>query len=93
MSQNKQLKHSIEVPIVLSLSTDNQYGTNHMTISVKECEIKLDMAIKLTSGLSDEKVRWGHEIENLIASEIYIPGDCLIATGIFWNNYLISYHL
>jgi dynein heavy chain len=34
---------------------------------IKECEIKLESAQKLTGGLGGEKVRWAEDIEKLKA--------------------------
>ena len=48
---------------------------------MKECEIKLERAQKLTEGLSEEKERWGSDIERLQARIELIPGDAIIAAG------------
>lgn len=33
-----------------------------LTKKIEECEIKLERAKKLTDGLSEESVRWAHDI-------------------------------
>lgn len=43
--------------------------------------MKLDRAIKLTGGLSDEKERWGKDIEILKSKEFLIPGNSILAAG------------
>ena len=48
---------------------------------MKECEIKLERAQKLTEGLSEEKERWGRDIERLQVRVELIPGDAIIAAG------------
>lgn len=52
-----------------------------MTSKINECQLKLDRAQKLTEGLSDEKVRWSHDIQELSKSFDYLPGDSLIGAG------------
>ncbi|KAL4464296.1 hypothetical protein ABPG72_011341 [Tetrahymena utriculariae] len=52
-----------------------------LTNDISECQLKLDRAQKLTSGLSDEKVRWSKDIEILQNNEILIPGDTVIGAG------------
>lgn len=37
--------------------------------------------MKLTVALSDEKIRWGIDVQKLIEKEVFIPGDSIIATG------------
>jgi dynein heavy chain len=48
---------------------------------MEECQIKLERAFKLTSGLSDEKLRWTSDIEKLSAREPLIPGDSIISAA------------
>jgi len=48
---------------------------------IKMCELKLDRAQKLTGGLSDEKVRWGHDVGVLQSREPLILGDSIIGAG------------
>jgi len=48
---------------------------------MEECQIKLERAHKLTSGLSDEKERWTLDIEKLSAREPSIPGDSLVSAA------------
>lgn len=36
-----------------------------LTSQIKECEVKLERAQKLTDGLKDEKERWSSDIERL----------------------------
>ena len=57
------------------------------------CKIKLDRAIKLTSGLSGEKIRWTEDISSLQALEDLLAGNSVIAAGMvaysgaFTSNY------
>lgn len=53
----------------------------HLTQKINECQLKLDRAQKLTDGLSDEKVRWAHDIEVMSKSFAFLPGDSLIGAG------------
>ncbi|CAD8156782.1 unnamed protein product [Paramecium pentaurelia] len=48
---------------------------------MKECEIKLERAQKLTEGLSEEKERWGRDIKSLQAKVELLPGDAIVAAG------------
>ena len=48
---------------------------------IKECELKLDMAQRLTTGLSEEQIRWKVDINELEKKEPLMPGDSVIATG------------
>jgi len=48
---------------------------------IQECEIKLIRAQKLTSGLSDEKTRWGLDIEKLQLQEPLVPGNSLLSAA------------
>ena len=48
---------------------------------IDECQIKLDRAQKLTSGLSDEKLRWGNDVNTLSAGEVLVAGDSVIGAG------------
>jgi len=46
-----------------------------------ECEIKLENALKLTSGLGSEKIRWGESAVNLRKDMVNLLGDILVAVG------------
>lgn len=48
---------------------------------MKECEVKLERAQKLTEGLSEEKERWGLDVQKLQAKVELLPGDAIIAAG------------
>lgn len=48
---------------------------------IKECELKLDMAQRLTTGLSEEQIRWKVDIGELEKKEPLMAGDSVIATG------------
>ena len=52
-----------------------------LTKEINNCEIKLDRAQKLTEGLSDEKVRWGVEVDSLSSKFDLLAGDSLIGAG------------
>jgi len=52
-----------------------------LTKNIHECEIKLERAKKLTSGLSDEKERWAIEVERLESQQVYIPGNSILSAG------------
>jgi len=52
-----------------------------LTQKIKECEIKLERAQKLTEGLSDEKTRWARDIDILNSKYGLLAGDSLIAAG------------
>lgn len=55
--------------------------------------LKLERAIKLTSGLSGEQKRWGVEIETLKNNELYLAGNSVIGaamvaySGAFTSKY------
>lgn len=59
----------------------------------EECRVKLERAIKLTGGLSGEKIRWSNDIEDFKKRENLIPGDSVIGAGMvaysgpFTSNY------
>lgn len=48
---------------------------------IKECEIKLERAQKLTDGLKDEKTRWSNDIQTLSIKGANYPGDASIAAA------------
>ena len=48
---------------------------------IKECELKLDMAQRLTTGLSEEQIRWKVDIGELEVKDPLMAGDSVIATG------------
>lgn len=52
-----------------------------LTSKINECQLKLDRAQKLTEGLSEEKIRWGNDIEIMSKSFDFLPGDSLIGAG------------
>jgi dynein heavy chain len=52
-----------------------------LTKKIRECEVKLERAQKLTEGLSDEKERWTRDIETMSNRGDLIPGDAVIASG------------
>jgi dynein heavy chain len=52
-----------------------------LTKNIQECEIKLDRAKKLTSGLSGEKSRWEREVARLQSLAQYIPGNSLLSAA------------
>jgi len=52
-----------------------------LTNRKKECEVKLDRANKLTTGLSDENKRWSEEVAQLEKKFDFLPGDSIIAAG------------
>ena len=60
---------------------------------MEQCKVKLERALKLTSGLSDEKVRWSIDIQGMQAREELIPGNSVIGAGMlsyagpFTSNY------
>ena len=47
----------------------------------KACQDRLDLAERLTSGLSSENVRWGKEIDNLRRQEITMGGNVLLSAA------------
>ncbi|CAG9819626.1 unnamed protein product [Phaedon cochleariae] len=49
--------------------------------SISLCEEKLNRALRLITGLSDEKVRWLETIRNIEANVVNITGDILICSG------------
>ena len=73
--------------------TDCIESKEKLTNDIKQCEIKLDRAKKLTSGLSDEKERWTLEIERLCSLTKYIAGNSIISAamisygGVFTAEY------
>ena len=48
---------------------------------IKDCQIKLDRAHQLTSGLKDEGERWKRDVQTLSTKGEYIPGDSVIAAA------------
>ena len=60
---------------------------------MEKCKITLDRAIKLTSGLSGEKVRWTDDIAGLSSKEDLLAGNSVIGAGMvaysgpFTSNY------
>lgn len=69
-----------------------------LTKKISECEIKLDRAKKLTSGLSGEKDRWEIEVARLNSLVKYIAGNSIISAamisygGAFTANYRALMH-
>ena len=64
-----------------------------MTNQIKECEIKLERAQKLTDGLKDEKERWSRDIERLSEIGTLYPGDSAIAAAMlsYSGSFVASY--
>ena len=52
-----------------------------MSKKILECQIKLDRAKKLTTGLSDEKERWTLEVERLLGLTKYQVGNSILSAG------------
>jgi dynein heavy chain len=48
---------------------------------IRECQVKLERAQKLTDGLSEEKERWAHDIEKLNEKANLVPAHSIIAAG------------
>ena len=48
---------------------------------IKECNLKLERANKLTTLLADEKERWSLEIERFKQDKLLIPSNCLFISG------------
>lgn len=48
---------------------------------IQDCQIKLERAIKLVAGLSEEQQRWGKEIKIMEANFELITANCVIAAG------------
>lgn len=48
---------------------------------ILECQVKLDRAKKLTTGLSDEKERWTLEVERLMGLTKYQAGNSILSAG------------
>ena len=42
---------------------------------------RLNLAERLTDGLSSEKERWGLAVEELISSEVTMAGDVMVAAS------------
>lgn len=51
--------------------------TNEITL----CKVKLERAKKLISGLSDEQVRWSHDVKRLEEDSKKIAGNCAVSAG------------
>ncbi|CAH1982445.1 unnamed protein product [Acanthoscelides obtectus] len=49
--------------------------------SIAFCEERMNRAVRLISGLADERVRWTETIENIEANVINVTGDILICSG------------
>jgi dynein heavy chain len=54
---------------------------NNLKRTIESNEQKLERAKKLTNLLRDENERWGNEISSLILEKDFIPGNCLISSG------------
>jgi len=52
-----------------------------LTNKKMECELKLERANKLTSGLGDEKDRWSREILGFEKRRVLLPGDAVVSAG------------
>jgi dynein heavy chain, axonemal len=52
-----------------------------LTKKILECEVKLDRAKKLTSGLSGEKQRWEQEVKRLESLAKYLPGNSILSAA------------
>lgn len=52
-----------------------------LTKKIKECEIKLDRAQKLTDGLKEEKERWSRDIDLISKQFDLLAGNTCIAAG------------
>jgi dynein heavy chain len=52
-----------------------------LTKKILECEVKLDRAKKLTSGLSGEKDRWEQEVKRLESLAKYLPGNSILSAA------------
>ena len=67
-----QLKRAFE------LATDEKA---RVEAEAKDCMDRLNLAERLTNGLSSEKERWGLAVEELIASEVTMAGDVMVAAS------------
>ncbi len=69
-----------------------------LTKKILECEVKLDRAKKLTSGLSGEKDRWEKEVKRLESLAKYLPGNSILSAamvsygGAFTSKYRQELH-
>ena len=69
-----------------------------LTKKILECEVKLDRAKKLTSGLSGEKDRWEQEVKRLESLGKYLPGNSILSGamvsygGAFTSKYRQQLH-
>merc|ERR1711871_367371 len=68
----EQLKRAFE------LATEEK---SRVEAEAKECMNRLNLAERLTDGLSSEKERWGLAVEELISSEVTIAGDVMVAAS------------
>lgn len=69
-----------------------------LTKKILECQVKLERAKKLTSGLSGEKDRWEKEVMRLESLAKYLPGNSIISAamisygGAFTSHYRTELH-
>ena len=68
----EQLKRAFE------LATEEK---SRVEAEAKECMNRLNLAERLTDGLSSEKERWGLAVEELISSEVTMAGDVMVAAS------------
>ncbi len=52
-----------------------------LTMKMKDCEVQLERAKKLTDGLSDEKERWTNDIERLKGNLDMLPGNSAVSAS------------
>lgn len=83
LAEKKEMLAKIEAKI-LKLEEDFKITLarkEKLEHDAEECKVKLDRAIKLTSGLSSEKVRWSNDIQLFTSKEFLIAGNSVIGAG------------
>ena len=69
----------------MKVLTDEFEGATNEANELKEnaakTEKKLTLAERLVNGLSDEKVRWAQNIENMKVANLRLIGDCLVCAS------------
>eukprot|EP00742_Colponemidia_sp_Colp-10_P007220 GILJ01007760.1.p1 GENE.GILJ01007760.1~~GILJ01007760.1.p1 ORF type:complete len:2640 (-),score=434.68 GILJ01007760.1:74-7498(-) len=83
LNDAKSRLHGVEMKIMeLEIAYNESLSRKEqLSKEVHECELKLERATKLMSGLGGEKDRWTEILEGQAVDMERVPGDCLISAA------------
>ncbi|RNF12557.1 dynein heavy chain 9, axonemal isoform 2 [Trypanosoma rangeli] len=79
--QDKVADLNAKLGALISQYNDAVEAANAIEQKAKKTQLKMDLAQRLVSGLSDETVRWGNTIEQLQVASKLLVGDVLLGAS------------